>query len=467
MLGISSGKLLMPCAVLTSVCAIFVAVLSSTRIAAAQGSADSFRSIEQRSTGRLVPVPVAEQRSRVALVIGNSDYRRLGKLKNASADARDLCEALKRLEYKTTCLYDIPSRRAFREAVQDFFSNLNRRDSVVFYYAGHGVQVENENYLLPTNVEPYSAADIEEEGLSLTYLKRHIELAGSGPNLVILDACSDQPFPNFNRKLKGLARAEPPFDTLLVYATAPNEKAIDEVDKSKNGLFAKHLLAHVEKAGVTVEQLMSMVAEGVEKDARRINFRQVPFRSSSLTERFCLAACEDDSVAARALLEQLNELKSKDAQHKTEMQKLRAEVDAMREAIRVKEEQRRSDGVALQKRIAERDQDILLLQERVAALQRDRVSESDRSSDIKRLQSQIESLEHIREGEVSRLRQLEQERAKERNDVMSRETELVRLRQEIERYRQQVADLQEKMRSMSVRSGAPVERAPKAIIPSF
>jgi hypothetical protein len=451
---------------------VALALLQGADRVLAQPEREATRSVETRAA----PVsfeptaPTSEEATRVALVIGNSAYRYLSSLRNAVADARDVCDALTRLGFSAACHYDLRDRRALRETVQGFFSKLGRKHTVVFYYAGHGVQVDNENYLLPTHINPHSAIDVEEDGMSLSYVKRQIELANSGPNLVILDACSDRVFTDTPRwASRGLARADPPFDTLLVYATAPNEGALD--DAGKNGLFAKHLLMHMEKPGLSVEQVMATVAEHVEREARALRIRQVPFRNSSLTDRFCLAGCdggrEATDEATRKLMAELSTLKSKDELQKRELEAIRIEVEAMRETAHRNDVARQSESVALQAQIVRRDRDIVRLQERIDVLGTSTRMANENWTELSALRLQIASMQEERKAASARLEQQTAERERERNSLRIRETELGQLRREVDRYRQQVSELQEKIRAMSVRSGAQPVSKPQVVVPSF
>lgn len=243
--------------------------------------------------------PVADER-RVALVIGNSNYRALPKLFNPRNDAHDMCDALTRLRFTVFCVIDAPTRRALRDQVRQFATKLQPGSLAVFYYAGHGVQFRSENFLLPTDMEANSSADIEDEALSLSYVLRTLEDARSAPNIVILDACRDNPFsrPGEIGAGRGLARTEPPLGTVLVYATAPNSVAIDGT--GRNGLFTKHLLAQLPRPGIKLDEMLQIVAKSVEDEARAVYRRdQVPYRSSSFAGDLCLVSCDSPQLSER------------------------------------------------------------------------------------------------------------------------------------------------------------------------
>jgi hypothetical protein len=275
---------------------------------------------------------------RAALVIGNSAYEKVPKLANAVNDAVDICHALVRMDFRASCYYDLSSRRESREAIQRFVQSLSRTDTVFIYYAGHGVQSANENYLLPTSVDPRSVADIEEDGLGLSYVLRSLEEARSGPNIVILDACRETLLSTRLRGLgRGLAATEPPANTILVYATAPNQNAYDSAgSRSRNGLFAKHLLLHMNKSGLSVDQLFGIVAESVQKEAQENNVYQLPYRNSAISASYCLAGCANPLEEINAQLQRrIEELERRQRQRVlepsqiVELQKLREEQRAL------------------------------------------------------------------------------------------------------------------------------------------
>jgi hypothetical protein len=238
---------------------------------------------------------------RVALVVGNAKYSRLPPLNNSRNDAEDMCAVLKKLNFEVSCHYDIASRTEFRQVVRDFAGKLNSETVSLFYYAGHGVQINGENFLLPVSIDAKVSLDMEDDSLNLGYLLRSIESAKSSPNIVILDACRDNPFVRTAGINTGLARVDPPVGTVLVYATAPNSVAFD--GDGRNGLFTKHLLARLPEPGRKLDELFQVVAEGVEQEAQQAyRSKQVPYRSFSFSGAYCMAGCEDPKVLAQIQL---------------------------------------------------------------------------------------------------------------------------------------------------------------------
>ena len=155
--------------------------------------------LSQEDPPSSIVAPFHDATRRVALVVGKANYRSLVRLENAANDGQDICAALSRLQFETSCHTDVPRRKEFREVVRRFASSLAPKTAAFFYYAGHGVQINGENYLLPTDIDPRSAADLEDEGLSLSYLLRLLEEARSAPSIIVLDACRDNPFGSTGR----------------------------------------------------------------------------------------------------------------------------------------------------------------------------------------------------------------------------------------------------------------------------
>lgn len=235
----------------------------------------------------------SSEKPRIALIIGNANYRQLPALRNPVNDARDMCRTLEGLGFQSQCLYDIATARDMRDAVRSFVSRLQRGATGLFYYAGHAVQVGFQNYLLPIDAEIHSRADVDFEGFSLRYLMTSLIEARNSPNILILDACRDNPFSGALADMRrdGLARMDPPSGSMIVYATAPNDVALDGA--GENGLFTSHLLEHLPTPGLSLDETFRRVSEAVELEARHgYRTEQTPFRISSYSGNFCFAGCE-------------------------------------------------------------------------------------------------------------------------------------------------------------------------------
>ncbi len=239
-----------------------------------------------------VSLPDSMARRRIALVIGNAAYKSAAALKNPANDARDMCALLAKAGFEADCRFDLKDRDAMRDAVRNFASKLSPETVAFFYYAGHAVQIRGENFMLPVSINPKSILDIEDEGLGLNYLLRALDEVRSSPNIVVLDACRSNPFSdNYRLKLdRGLARVDPPVGTVLVYATAPGQEALD--GNHRNGLFTESLLKYLAAPGLTLGESLELASRDVEREARtRYGFTQIPYRSFSYSGNFCLAGC--------------------------------------------------------------------------------------------------------------------------------------------------------------------------------
>ena len=174
---------------------------------------------------------------RVALVIGNSDYSEdIGVLKNPVNDATDITKALKAMGFTVISKLNA-NKQQMKKAISQFGKQLVEPDSVgLFYFAGHGVQVKNRNYLVPIGAMIDGETDVEFETIDAGRVLGKMEAAGNGLNLVILDACRDNPFGGSFRSAfsRGLARIPVPKGSMILYAASPGEKAAD--GEGRNGV---------------------------------------------------------------------------------------------------------------------------------------------------------------------------------------------------------------------------------------
>lgn len=239
---------------------------------------------------------------RVALVVGNARYTGVPVLVNTLNDAEDVCKTLRELRFEVICAKDLRTRREFKRTVQDFTSKLGPGTAGLFYYAGHGLQIDGENYLVPTEAPIEKKEDVEDETISMRYVMTALEEARSDFNLIILDACRNSPFTRgFTRSAgRGLAPvSETPTGSLVLYSTAANDTASDGPSGQRNSPFTKHLLANMKVPGLTVEALVKKVSAGVQADTHKLTGkRQVPFSYGSFTGDFCFAGCASPTEQA-------------------------------------------------------------------------------------------------------------------------------------------------------------------------
>jgi uncharacterized caspase-like protein len=231
---------------------------------------------------------------RVALVIGNSSYR-VGPLKNPVNDAQAVADALRKVGFEV----ELRENATLRDMVESFrrFSVGARTARVrLVYYAGHGLQVKGRNFLLPVDTEIRGEDEVATKSADLNELLERLGAMQQGINIVILDACRNNPFSGAEilgpdgRRLKfrgptpaGLAPVDAPLGSMVAFSTAPGGVALDNPN-DRNSLYTKHLLSTMEEPGLPVELLFKQVRLGVARETGRV---QVPWESSSLTGDFC------------------------------------------------------------------------------------------------------------------------------------------------------------------------------------
>jgi uncharacterized caspase-like protein len=226
---------------------------------------------------------VALTEERVALVIGNAAYRE-NALDNPLNDARLVASSLQRADFKVTLRENL-DRPSLLIALREFGNLLNENTVAVLYYAGHGLQLRDRNYLIPVDAEIRSEDEIPVSGIDLSFILGRMAAARSRINIVILDACRNNPFAGKTVSApSGLAQMDAPVGTLLAFATAPGKLALDSgTGSAANSLYASYLAKHLLTPGLPVESVFKRVREGVVRDTQRL---QVPWESSSLQGEF-------------------------------------------------------------------------------------------------------------------------------------------------------------------------------------
>src|SRR5918999_1308276 len=228
---------------------------------------------------------LAAAEPRIALLIGNSSYNKeIGRLANPVNDVRLMVSSLRELSFEVLEHTDA-DQKTMKRAIQDFGHRLEQAggDAVgLFFYAGHGLQVNGVNYLVPVNAHIQRETDVEIEAVNAEWVLGQMEYARNRINIVILDACRNNPLPrSFRSVARGLARVDAPRGTLIAYSTAPGSISVDGEDG--NSPYTKALAKVIKEPG--------LVAEAVFRKARVevlavTEEQQVPWESSSLTGEF-------------------------------------------------------------------------------------------------------------------------------------------------------------------------------------
>ena len=213
-------------------------------------------------------------------MIGNSSYKD-APLKNPVNDATDIAAALRDLGFQVV-LRTNANRRQMVEAVREFGSKLKKGGVGLFYFAGHGMQSRGRNFLMPVGAALEAEADLEFETVDANMVLAQMDEAGNRVNIVVLDACRNNPFVrSFRSASRGLAQMDAATGTFLAYATAPGSIAAD--GEGRNGIFTKHLLSSLKNQESRVEDVFKRVRVQV---ARETANKQIPWDLSSLTGDF-------------------------------------------------------------------------------------------------------------------------------------------------------------------------------------
>ena len=222
---------------------------------------------------------------RVALVIGNGKYTVAGQLKNPTKDAFSLADELKKLGFETTVRVNL-SRQEIRDAIREFHTRLRDNNPgntiALFYYAGHGLQVEGTNYMVPVDAVVNEASDVARLCVSLDAPLDAMQFAEVKMSVMILDACRTNPFSGTHKTIaSGLAPPNPAARTFVAYATAPGSVASD--GEAANGLYTQELVKVLRIQGLTIEQVFKKVRENVSKLS---GGRQQTWDTSNLVTEF-------------------------------------------------------------------------------------------------------------------------------------------------------------------------------------
>jgi uncharacterized caspase-like protein len=219
---------------------------------------------------------------RLALVIGNATYR-LSPLDNPANDARLIGGLLEKAGFKVF-RYENLDRNGLFKAMRDFGDKLNDRTVAVFYYAGHALQLRDRNFLVPVEADIRNEDEIEMASVDVGFMLARMSSAKSRVNIVILDACRNNPFAGKTRPARGLAQMDAPVGTYLAFATAPGKVSEDNSDpNSKNSLYTAQLAKHLLTPGLPLETVFKRVREAV---VAGTNGQQVPWENSSLLSEF-------------------------------------------------------------------------------------------------------------------------------------------------------------------------------------
>ncbi len=224
---------------------------------------------------------------RIALVIGNSAYAHAPALANPKSDAELMSRTLKSAGFEVVTLIDA-DQPSMKRALLDFGRQIRSRktEAGLFYYAGHGVQVRGENFLIPVTARIDDEDEVELEGVNVNDFLSVMNASQSAVNIVILDACRNNPFKSASRSAsRGLAAVDAPSGTYIAYATSPGQVALD--GEGGNSPYTKALAAAMSEPGRTIESVFKTARSNVLAATDR---KQIPWETSSITGDFYFRA---------------------------------------------------------------------------------------------------------------------------------------------------------------------------------
>lgn len=226
-------------------------------------------------------VAIPKSLHRKALVIGNENYQQIRKLETAAADAREVSKALKTVGFDVTLYTDLDSR-AMRAAAREFKARIQSGDEVIFFFAGHGVQISGSNYLLPVSVRGENEDEVRDEAILLQRILDDTQDKNAGFTLAIVDACRNNPFRSAGRAIggaRGLVPTSAATGQMIIFSAGAGQEALDKLsptDKDPNGVFTRVFVREMLASAVSVDKLLRSVRNEVVKLARSVGQEQTP-----------------------------------------------------------------------------------------------------------------------------------------------------------------------------------------------
>jgi len=235
------------------------------------------------------------QDKRLALVIGNCEYQYAVPLSNPVNDADAIAETLQLLGFDVM-KYNNSTQKEMKKAIDSFGEKLKNYDVSLFFFAGHGLQVDGYNYLIPVDANVKSEGDAEYNCVNTGRVLAKMETSDANTNIVILDACRNNPFEkSWSRSLsnKGLAFMEAPTGSLIAYSTSPGNIASDGT--GKYGLYTESLLKYIGDPDLNVLQVFQQTRKTVKEKS---NGEQIPWESTSLINDFYFNQTDSKIITA-------------------------------------------------------------------------------------------------------------------------------------------------------------------------
>lgn len=359
---------------------------------------------------------------RVALVIGNAAYVNIPALGNSTNDARSMATILRKLGFQVVEVVD-GSKAQMEKAVENMQDLLKGKQAVaMLYYAGHGLQLDWHNYMVPVDVKLAQASDVPKQTIDIETVITSFKKATTRMNIIVLDACRDNPFAG-KASGKGLAQLDAPVGTFLAFATAPGNVAEDGDVESGNGLFTQYLLKELQKPA-RIEDVFKRVRLQVRQKSQG---RQIPWDSSSLEDDFSFNDGNKHTFNPEDLVREAKarEDKLRAVLEAAKQEELRIAKQEELEKQRLAEAQRKRDLEAQ----AQKQKDIEIAKQR--ELEAQKLAEAQKIKDLQvRQKAEAESKERERllalaaEEEKKKTQEAEKQRLKAEADAKAREKQL-------------------------------------------
>jgi len=309
---------------------------------------------------------------RVALVIGNNDYLSVTKLERAVDDARAVASTLISIGFDVTRLENLKSRDMTRAIFSSFISKIKTNDEVVFYYAGHGIEISSRNYLLAVDipkVKPGNERFVTKEAFAVDEIIEAIQERGTRLSILILDACRDNPFPKEGTRsigaTRGLGRSDPPKGTFVMYSAGSRQAALDRLgdnDGDPNSVYTRKLLPLLKSPGLKLTEMAKRLRSEVEELAGSVNHDQYPAYYDQMKGEFYFVQGIDQPISPgaqksdtkndeqiSALQQRLQELESRLQDQKKPLEKKPADTAPLSDSKPEKKNEPSEDIAALEK----------------------------------------------------------------------------------------------------------------------
>ncbi len=251
----------------------------------------------------------AEAARKLALVIGINNYKEVPKLEKAVGDAEAVGQALSGLGFQVTTALDM-DRRNLNLALSKLYASIEPGDTVLVHYSGHGVQIENDNYLLPADVpapEDGNAELLKSESLRLLTLVDTITEKGAGATILIIDACRDNPFAKGGKRsiggTRGLANVSTTKGTFIMYSAGAGQSALDRLDdndQSGTSVYTRVLVSRLADPAMKLRDLAASVRDEVEQMGKSVGHDQRPAYYDDLSADFSLSPASNLPVVQQS-----------------------------------------------------------------------------------------------------------------------------------------------------------------------